>query len=166
MMFILPLFMKPYIIKKTDQFLSDLILPSVFYVFFTPLLFLCNEMSLLICLSLPYFGYFAYILYKRIKNKQDYEVLVVDKHGIKCEDEIEVFNATWDDVSEILMYKKGPNRSAWTEMTIICNGKKKYTFSFKPYTYAMNLYRLRNRIIYFSKRKHIITSEFHLWMQW
>lgn len=98
-------------------------------------------------------------------NKQNYESFVVDKHGIRCEDEAEVFNAIWDDISSIYFYKNG-SRAAWTEMTITCNDDDKYTFSFKPYTYAMNLYRLRKCIINFSKRKNIITSNFHFWMQW
>ena len=167
MMSILLLSMKPYIIKKTDQFLSDFILPSMFYSFFAPLLVCCNEMSLLICLSIPYFGYSLYILYKRCIFKKNYESLVVDKHGIKCKDETEEFDATWDDISEIIFYKKGPNRTAWSEMTIIYNGKDKYTFSFKPYTYAMNLCRLRKRIIGFSKRKNIVISKSLLWWnQW
>ena len=161
--------MRPYIIKRFDQFLSDFILPSVFFVIIAPLLILCNEKSLFVCLSLPYFCYLAYIIYKMTifkKKKQNFESLVINKHGIKCEDKKETFNAIWDDISQICLSRNGPNRGRWTEMTIICNDGDKYTFSFKPYTYAMNLYRLRKHIINFSKRKDIITANFYLWTQW
>ncbi len=161
--------MKPYIIKKADHFLSNFILSSFFYIFFLPWLILTSEISLLICLSIAYICYLAYLLYKiKIfkKKYQNYESLVIDANGIKCEDEKEIFYVIWNDISEIRFYRNGPPRGARTEMTIICNDDDNYTFSFEPYTYAINLYRLKNRIIGFSNRKNIIVSSFHFWLQW
>ena len=161
--------MKPYIIKKANHFLSNFILSSVLYIFFSSLIYFTNKISLLICLSAPYICYLAYLLYKINifkKKYQNYESLVIDANGIKCEEERERFNVTWNDISEIRFNRKGPARAAWTEMTIICNDDDNYTFSFEPYTYAINLYKLKNRIIGFSNRENIIVSSFHFWLQW
>ena len=161
--------MRPYIIKKTDRFLSDFILASYFYLFFSFWGLFVDGNEILIFLSVLYFAYVVYIMCKIIafkKKEHNFEVLVVDEHGIKCEDEIGTFKAIWEDISEIRFYKTGPAKNAWTEMSIICNDDDKYKFSFRPYTYAMNLYRLRKCIMSFSKREDIFIANFHLWLQW
>ena len=161
--------MKPYTLKLETKYVVNLF-ESLFVsliVFLSLLAVPYYIMPIIVILAIICFIWFVHSLYKYIKFKREsinYEVLVISKNGVEFGDENEITNIAWDDISEIFIQRKGYSRNVWAELVFCLRTGDKCIFSLENYMPAINMFRIRKSLIFFSKRKDIISKSCNLWL--
>ncbi len=161
--------MRPYIIKKHKKYIINLGMSLFGCLFFTISLLLAPYylMVFIALFSLFFYTWFIYSLQQYIKFKKkgnDYDALVISENGIKYEDDKGFSNIAWENISKITIQKKGESRYVWAELEFSLSNGKKSSFSLEPYMQTINIFRLRKALIYFSKRKDIVSNSCSLWL--
>lgn len=161
--------MKPYTLKLGTKHVINLF-ESLFVsiiVFLSLLAVPYYIMPIIVVLAIICFIWFVHSLDKYIKFKREginYEVLVISKNGVEFGDENEITNIAWNDISEIFIQRKGYSRNVWAELVFCLRTGDKCIFSLENYMPAINIFRIRKSLIFFSKRKDIISKSCNLWL--
>lgn len=161
--------MKPYTLKTGTKYVINLF-ESLFVsiiVFLSLLAVPYYIMPIIAILAIICIIWFVHSLDKYIKFKREgenYDALVISENGVEFGDENEVTNIAWNDISEIFIQRKGYSRSVWAELVFCLRTGDKCIFCLENYMPTVNMFRIRKALIFFSKRKDIISKSCNLWL--